>query len=206
MEAKDYGLRFRYLLRPRTTTSQIIVHHAASAGDVDAPTIHRWHLGNGWSGIGYHYVVRLDGALERGRPEDRIGAHAKDNNHNSIGVCLAGNIDERPPTDAQMATLLALVRDIWSRYGQIAVVGHGDVNSTVCPGRFFPWAWLREELAKPAPLPEIQQRVSVRFESEPPREGYLIDGTTFAPVRWLAEQLGARVEWQDGTAKIFKEG
>jgi hypothetical protein len=44
--------------------------------DASAEQIHGWHLGNGWAGIGYHYVIRKDGTIERGRPEWAIGSHA----------------------------------------------------------------------------------------------------------------------------------
>ena len=70
----------------RSSTSQIILHHA-DAITCTVEDIHRWHLNNGWTGIGYHYFVRKDGTIYRGRPENAIGAHALGANGNSIGIC-----------------------------------------------------------------------------------------------------------------------
>lgn len=189
-------------LQPRKATRRIIIHHAASAGDVDAATVHRWHLQNGWSGVGYAYLIRMNGAIERGRPEDAVGAHARDNNADSIGICLAGNIDLAPPPVPQMLALVALIRDIWSRYGTLPVIGHADVNPTACPGKHFPWLWLREQLA-PKPIPPIQSRVGLVFRGVPVEGGgFLIGGMSYVPVRFLAEKLGAKVDWRDGTVVI----
>ena len=53
----------------------------------NAAEIRRWHVdGNGWSDIGYHYVILIDGTVEAGRPLWRKGAHTKGHN-NDIGIC-----------------------------------------------------------------------------------------------------------------------
>ena len=74
--------------------TEVVVHWTASYIDQDigVEEIHRWHQENGWSGIGYHYVIRRDGSIERGRPINYIGAHALANGHNnrSIGVAFVG--------------------------------------------------------------------------------------------------------------------
>ena len=46
----------------RSSTKRIILHHAA-AKKCSAEDIHRWHLNNGWSGAGYHFLVRKDGTI-----------------------------------------------------------------------------------------------------------------------------------------------
>lgn len=188
-------------LTPRSVTRRIVVHHAASAGDVDAATVHQWHLANGWAGIGYHFLVRMNGSIERGRPENVVGAHAKGANGDSIGICLAGNIDKTPPTAPQMASLLALIRELFTCYGQLTVIRHMDVNPTTCPGRYFPWSQLQAELA-PKPPPPIQQRIRLVFRGQPAGEGYLIESTSFVPVRFFAEALGLKVRWDAGTVFI----
>lgn len=160
-------------LRKRQATKEIIIHHAASVGDVDAATVHRWHLANGWAGIGYHYLIRMDGSVERGRPEDVVGAHAKGHNDDSLGVCLAGNIDLKPPTVAQMVALVELIWNIRSRYGELSLLKHSDVSSTACPGRLFSWGWLVRQFAA---LPQLQARVVVVLDGELlQQDGYLID-------------------------------
>ena len=70
----------------------IIVHCSATkAGqDFTATDIDRWHRERGFNGIGYHYVVRLDGKLEKGRDVSLAGAHCKGWNKRSIGICYIG--------------------------------------------------------------------------------------------------------------------
>ena len=65
---------------------KLIVHCSATqeGRNLDAAEINRWHLKRGWKGIGYHYVVLLDGTIEYGRNIYEQGAHVK--NHNKISV------------------------------------------------------------------------------------------------------------------------
>ena len=74
---------------------QIHIHCSATKTDnISASTIRRWHLQRGWSDIGYHYVIGLDGKIEAGRPVSKIGAHAKGYNKTSIGICYIGGLSE----------------------------------------------------------------------------------------------------------------
>lgn len=133
------ALRFGRLLT-RGTTRRLIVHHSASP-DVPAAVIHGWHLAKGWSGIGYHYVIRAGGTIEAGRPVDKIGAHAGPGvNQDSIGVCLTGNFMTEPPTEEQLLALVRLVDHLEVTYGtMLEVLRHKDVAATDCPGTWFPW-------------------------------------------------------------------
>ncbi len=145
MQIVETGFKFG-ALTIRKSTKRVIIHHTASA-DVPASTIHQWHLNQGWSGIGYHFVVRANGTIERGRPELAIGAHAGSaGNGDSIGIVLTGNFETGKPTAAQMDSLASLIKDLRSRYGNLAVIGHKDVMATACPGRNFPWADLKRRL------------------------------------------------------------
>ena len=81
----------------RSTTreiTEVVLHWSATFLNQDwgSEELHEIHTQRGFSGIGYHYVIRKDGRLQRGRPVDVIGSHAKDNGHNkySIGICLIG--------------------------------------------------------------------------------------------------------------------
>ena len=77
-------------LSNRKSTNRIILHHAESKS-CTADDIHSWHLENGWAGIGYHFFVRKDGSIYRGRPEGVVGSHAKGSNSDSIGICFEGS-------------------------------------------------------------------------------------------------------------------
>lgn len=128
--------------------NRLVVHCAATRigedDHVDAAEINRWHLAQGWSGIGYHYVILRDGTVEIGRPIDQIGAHVAGYNTGSIGICLIGgyNADGLPSgpieglyTDEQMVALDKLLRDLLIYWPHARIMGHRDhpgVNKA-CP-------------------------------------------------------------------------
>lgn len=121
--------------------SEIIVHCSATAEgkDFGAADIDRWHKAQGWDCIGYHYVVKLDGTVQEGRPLERMGAHCKGHNANSIGVCYIGGLTEdgKTPKDtrtaAQKAALISLIRRLKSNYPGAKVYGHRDFARKACP-------------------------------------------------------------------------
>ena len=113
----------------------IIVHCSATkAGqDFTATDIDRWHRERGFNGIGYHYVVRLDGKLEKGRDVSLAGAHCKGWNKRSIGICYIGGLDEngRPAdtrTNAQKRVLYQIIMDLQREYNILQVLGHRDTS------------------------------------------------------------------------------
>jgi N-acetylmuramoyl-L-alanine amidase len=122
---------------------QIIVHCTATPEGraVTVEDITRWHRQQGWSTIGYHWVVGLNGEVWAGRPENVIGSHAKGSNANSIGVVYAGGLDRlgKEPKDtrtpAQKEALLNLLRQLKARYPGARIIGHRDVPGTrkACP-------------------------------------------------------------------------
>ena len=123
------------------TITLIIVHCSANkAGSaLRAADIDRYHRSLGWMGCGYHYVIPTDGILEPGRPEEMVGAHCKSHNRHSIGVCYVGGVskDGQPAdtrTEAQRATLRALLEDLHRRYPKALIVGHRDLDPRkACP-------------------------------------------------------------------------
>jgi N-acetyl-anhydromuramyl-L-alanine amidase AmpD len=147
MQITETNLKFKNRLALRRSTNRVIVHHSASS-DVSAATIHGWHLNQSWSGIGYHFVIRRNGNIERGRELSAIGSHSgPKGNGDSVGVCLTGNFEIDKPTAAQINSLVWLItRYLEPRYGSLQVVGHKDVMATACPGKNFPWADLKRRL------------------------------------------------------------
>lgn len=136
---KETNLRFTNNLKLRDKTRRIVLHHTATDYDVSAATVHTWHINQGWSGIGYHYLIRMDGTIERGRNENTIGAHAgAEGNIDSIGIALVGNFEKTAPNAAQIDALVKLIIDIESRYGEMVLVEHKDIINTACPGQKFP--------------------------------------------------------------------
>lgn len=93
-----------------------------------------------WSGIGYHFLVRKDGTIYQGRPEDTIGAHAKGANHDSIGICAEGDFMKEEMNPLQLNALIDLVSYIKNKYHLSSIKRHKDVASTDCPGTHFPFS------------------------------------------------------------------
>lgn len=122
--------------------NQIIVHCSATAEgrDYTVDDIQRWHRAQGWSDVGYHYVVYRDGTIAAGRAEATAGAHCKGYNAHSIGVCYVGGVaaDGRTPRDTrtsmQKAALRRLLRTLAQRYPKATILGHHDLNAKkACP-------------------------------------------------------------------------
>ena len=59
-----------------------------------------------------------------------------------------------------MRSLIELIANIRTRYVDIPVIGHKEVQSTACPGQFFPWADLNTKLAKPVPANPIADAIA----------------------------------------------
>jgi len=124
-----------------------------------AETIHQWHLDKGWSGIGYHYVIRGDGSIQTGRGIDYQGAHTYNYNGDGIGICLSGNFMYSPPTELQLQSLVELVRYIKGVYKkELLLQRHKDLNPTACPGDMFPMDRVLQMLSEPIPNNTLIQR------------------------------------------------
>ena len=117
--------------------NQIIVHCSATkwGQDIGVKQIRKWHLERGWRDIGYHYVIRLNGTIEAGRPLEQTGAHCKGQNKDSIGICLVGGLDGTDAyTDAQWRSLRILINGLRGEFGSLDVKGHNDyTNAKTCP-------------------------------------------------------------------------
>ena len=89
-------------------------------------------LQRGFNDIGYHYVIRRDGAIEQGRPIEKPGAHAAGYNTNSIGICYAGgkgdnNQPEDNRTPEQKQAMYDLVASLKQQFPQAEITGHRDL-------------------------------------------------------------------------------
>jgi N-acetyl-anhydromuramyl-L-alanine amidase AmpD len=114
----------------------IVLHHAAANGSVE--DVHRCHLNNGWSGIGYHFYVRKNGKVYRGRPENWFGGHTVGHNE-KIGICAEGNFEVETMCEAQKNALAELITYLYGKYGKVTVYRHRDLDSTACPGKNYPF-------------------------------------------------------------------
>ena len=135
MNIVETNLKFGSLGK-RSKTTRIILHNA-DAKKCSAQDIHRWHKERGWAGMGYHFLVRKDGTIERGRPENTIGAHATGCNSDSIGICFEGAFMTERMGQAQISAGKELINYLKSKYGISKVQRHKEVNPTNCPGANF---------------------------------------------------------------------
>ena len=144
---------------PESITDLIIHGSWTPPGmDVGAAEIRSWHVeGNGWSDIGYHYVIRRSGHREEGRPWHQVGAHVSGHNATSLGIVLVGGMDpvlrhafgtqpdlirqelawEFNYTSEQMAELAVLIADLALDFPNIERLrGHRDYPDVRkrCPG------------------------------------------------------------------------
>lgn len=117
------------------TIKHIVVHCSATQEGVfvSAATIDRWHKARGWKGIGYHYVILLDGSIEVGRPLEQRGAHVKGFNNHSIGICYVGGVDKQlapkdTRTEAQKLALYCLLENLKEQFPSAEILGHRDFS------------------------------------------------------------------------------
>lgn len=120
----------------RNKTERIILHHADSSS-CTADDIDKWHKGNGWTCIGYHFFIRKDGKIYRGRQENAVGAHAQGSNSDSIGICFEGRYGVEQMPDIQVEAGKELVSYLKQKYNITKVEKHSDENNTSCPGENF---------------------------------------------------------------------
>ena len=121
--------------------NRIILHCTATPSwrEVSVDEIRRWHVeGNGWSDIGYHYVILLDGTIARGRPLDVAGAHVKGHNKDSVGVVYVGGTDVTgQPQDTlnsnQLFSLYKVVTSLRNLFGPLTLHGHNEFSNKACP-------------------------------------------------------------------------
>lgn len=127
--------------KSKRAINEIIVHCTASyeGNAMTVEQIRRMHIRErGWSDIGYHYVVYLDGSIHNGRDVNISGAHCSGHNLHSIGVVYVGGLakngkskDTRTP--AQKAGLLKLLKELKRLYPKATIHGHREYARKDCP-------------------------------------------------------------------------
>jgi N-acetylmuramoyl-L-alanine amidase len=122
-------------MRPIT---KLILHCSASPDNMDigVKEITEWHIERGFKTIGYHYVIRRGGLVQRGRQDEEIGAHCKGHNTTSIGICLVGQDKYTPEQGQALHSLFTL---LWGRYPKAKAYGHYELDSgKTCPNLAMP--------------------------------------------------------------------
>ena len=141
---EELQAEFRNVSREIT---EVVVHwtETPTNKNIGSEEINEYHLASDLEGIGYHYVIRRDGSLQRGRPINIEGQHSPLNNHNnrSIGVVFVGgiNVPSGTPNPENFVSVQSLTRSQFNTFDHICrafystfaggqVVGHNDVDQT----------------------------------------------------------------------------
>lgn len=121
-------------LKPKDVTF-IVVHCTASkeGQDLDISDIERMHKNRGFRTVGYHYLIKLDGTIQDGRPTNVWGAHVRGYNDKSIGIAYVGGVDENGKakdtrTEPQIASIVMLLQDLKKKFPNAKVLGHRDLS------------------------------------------------------------------------------
>ena len=129
------------------TITLIIIHCSATpeGKSLSFEACKRDHMENRhFRDIGYHYYITRDGHIHAGRPEEQTGAHCKNHNSHSIGICYEGGLDRqgRPAdtrTKAQKEALLSLLEE-HSRGKTLLLATHDRTEAdALCGDRVLSW-------------------------------------------------------------------
>lgn len=203
----------------------VVVHHTTGTalGKADPAawvrSIQRYHQSvQGWSDIGYHWLVDGNGRVFEGRGWDVVGAHCPGHNTDGWGIALLGDGTSEVPTDALEAIgeLLGLAEQ---RAGHpLTLLGHRDAGQTACPGDAL-YAWVHDvEAVGPttatststaaAPVPAGQQPAAApAFPLEPGGfygEGGVERGEGLKRWQSRMRQRGWKGRKADGTVSLIE--
>ena len=136
----------------RLHTNWIVIHCSATRAiqaNIGAKDIRQWHMSKGWSDIGYHWVIKRSGAVEKGRAQELVGAGVEGHNSDSVHICMVGGLNddtwkpENNYTASQWEALQKLVSSLTKKYPAAKVLGHRDFAGVkkACPCfNAKPWA------------------------------------------------------------------
>lgn len=138
--------------KSRRIIKELVIHCTASpeGRNLTVEDIRKIHLKNGWSDIGYHYVIDLNGNIHNGRDVDLIGAHVSGHNSNSIGIVYVGGVDRNGKgkdtrTPKQKEALVKLLHELREYYPTARICGHRDFSKDLNGnGIIEPNEWIKE--------------------------------------------------------------
>jgi len=143
--------------------SMIVIHDSGTVLG-SAESLNREHERLGRGGLGYHFVIgngsdTTDGLIEVGFRwrTQKVGAHsvgdyAQQFNRHAIGICVVGDADREPITDAQMRELVWLVQQLQHKFGISAkdvYLGIGSGQQDL-PAGHFPLGQFQRQLLSTA--------------------------------------------------------
>lgn len=120
-------------LTPKNRSIQRVFLHC-SASDVplhdDISVIRRWHIQRGFADVGYHFFIKSDGTVQKGRDIEAVPAAQENNNKGTIAICCHGLTTF---TEAQFKSLRELCHAIRTNLPGVTFHGHCEVSAKTCP-------------------------------------------------------------------------
>jgi N-acetylmuramoyl-L-alanine amidase len=143
----------------------IIIHCSASDNPEhdDISVIRKWHKEKGYDDVGYHYFIRKNGVIQKGRKLFEVGAHCKNHNSNTVGICLSGN---KKFTSAQFKAAALIVHDL------------DEILPNLMPNPVYPHSFFDENKTCPNfPIKEILKYSDAQLSSHREFVRAIIDST-----------------------------
>ena len=142
----------QYETRSPADIQRLVIHHSAVPPTIGPDQIAHFQVERrGWPGIGYHFFITADGEICKTNDLITVCYHAREQSNTTVGICLAGQFDEKPPAEAQLASTAGLCAHLCGRLGLHAalgaIIGHSELMATSCPGaQWLSGANWREQL------------------------------------------------------------
>jgi N-acetylmuramoyl-L-alanine amidase len=203
----------------------IILHHSATdyeldKGDTDGKFIARAICDNAqrkWKEeypnykCDYHFLIGHTGKVFRGQPLEQPGWHATNYevNLHSIGICFLGNFQYMQMPKEQFNEGKELVKELMEKYNIPLrnVLRHKDVisdithraNSTLCPGKNFPYIPMLDALRNGEPFFDIGEDYPYIKEVKTLKQLGIIKGDGkgyFRPYDFITREEAMLIAWR----------
>jgi hypothetical protein len=145
----------------------LFVHH--EAGDSNVWGVANYHVKTlGWEHIGYTWFIEADGTIQQTLPLEAQAFHLSFSekygndpskapegninywNEHGWAMCLAGNLEQRPPTERQWQAAIKLAVAVRRGAPNLPIWGHREIpgQNTACPGKFCDMDRFRSDVEK----------------------------------------------------------
>jgi N-acetylmuramoyl-L-alanine amidase len=144
IEELELEISSRLVVSAARGVSSVVIHatETFTNKNIGAEEIDAIQKKLGEDEIGYHYVIRRDGRLQRGRPVEKEGSHCPTGNYDktSIGIVMVGGINRASTeqsfetssasfTRAQYNTLEQFLQVFYNNFSGGEVFGHSDIET-----------------------------------------------------------------------------
>lgn len=137
----------RYKKRSLNKIKNIVIHHTGNSQNSIKPH-EKWHVvNNNWPSLGYHFFINYFGHIYLVNSIDYVTNHVRNNNTNSIGICIVGDFRKEKPTQYQMNGLNVLLQYLSIYLPMLNVCGHKDLSPSECPGHLIDMVKIKCEYA-----------------------------------------------------------